>query len=568
MTRVPTSEPDVPSTGRTVAMESIQWLTHALRKARRRYRWHEIRLVVLAGTGISLLALVGYGLSDYLVGFPRPVRILLTLGLAAAGIHRIHRIALRIRDRLDSDEAVAREVEKVQVGRGASQRSLLIASLQFGTREGITGSMALKNEAIRRARESCIPPDRVPLHEPHHLRRAFAGAVVGLLVALPLWMAFPLETGIFLLRALGSDAAYPTATRIVSRHWPSSAPMRRDYPVEVQAEGRLPGSGRLELQIAGGKPYSIGLDQLQGQPSNYLAVVSSPLDSFRFRVLLGDAKTEWQSVEIKAPPRVTEGGIRVLPPAYTGRAAVDTSLGDVAALEGSRVQVTFRASVPDLAVSELVWGETNRVPCQVQADGSLLAELEAGGSTTFYLRLLDQDHLENTDRPRFALSVTPDQLPEVRLQSPEVGTIRSPLSQLRILALAQDDFKVTSMHLAYTISRTEEADGARQDEEVATGTLPLSPNGSDTEVSARLSTLMNEFPVRPGDRLVLTAAAEDNRPGGNRVSFSDPVTVTVVTPEELRAMILQEQMRVFALVEKLEESERQQTEAIQRWMKE
>ena len=70
--------------------------------------------------------------------------------------------------------------------------------------------------------------------------------------------------------------------------------------------------------------------------------------------------------------------------------------------------------------------------------------------------------------------------------------------------------------------------------------------------------------VKKDDKLVIKIIAQDNKANGNLSGSSGDVALTVLSPEELKKQILDEQTRMAALMDKLKEDEKNQADAIRR----
>jgi len=541
---------------------AIAWLEQRLATARRR---HNLTVTLsFAATMLSLgvAGLFIYGLFDYLVRFPSGVRLLLTACILVAAILLTRRGFSRRVHLLNTHDEVVRRVEQVKADAGQSQRSLLVGALEFGQRPHIRGSETLKDETIRLARERCVNPGAVPLYDARLVRVACLLLGMTILVSVVAIRAREI-TSVFLVRLIGSNAAYPTATVLVDIRWQPHAPMRVDYPVTVRLGGELPTAGKLLIDGANQHTFALPLERDQADPELYRAIVPTPLDSFRFRFQAGDFKSDSYAVTVLPPPMVGAATIAIVPPAYTGLPDRETGLDSVEVPEGSRL--TFRVQ-PTRPVVQCVLelGATNRIMDAV--DNGYATTIDATESGPFRIRLEDKLGVANVDAARYYLAVQPDSAPVVMIDVPRGDTFRSNLSRVEVAVAARDDFAITALALEYTVHRplpAKSGEDENQAKVVHRGVIEMTAGGiGSAETVNRSSMLVNTFKAEPADRVVLQAVARDNCAGEPKEGRSNEVSLFVVTPDEMRTLIGQTQDQVLQLLAKLRDDEKRQMEAV------
>lgn len=543
-------------------LESVAWLQEDLKRAGLKHYAVEKAVMAVLAVSLILLSFFVYWLADYLVRFPRTIRILLTAGFVAGACFLVRRLVFQSVKRLGSEENVARLVETVKDRAGESLRSLLICALQFNNRPEISGSVDLKNETIRLARERCAHPSLVPIHNKHYARRAMQSATVALAIYIS-WMSLGLPVvKVFIKRVAGLNAVYPTTTKVVEQNWKAVAPIRVDYPVEIIAAGRLPSAGQLTVAFNGEKSFQVKLAQDEEKPSRYHAVITCPLKSFKFTVKLGDYESEKNSVTVAIPAFVSAGSVEIKPPAYTGLTPSRGGLENLNVLEGSDLVFHIK---PNRAIRECTLLPANEEPRKMKQEGDdYILAYAATQTVTCSLRLVDNDGLENVEKATFMLNVKPDQTPKVEIILPRSGASRSNLSRIGFEVSAKDDYGIGSTRIVYKTYRVEHKDEQNTEKVVKEGEFPLNPAGGGSTVTIKLDKLTQDFNAAEGDRIALTAVALDNFPGTPHKGSSDEISVFIVTPSELRTIIGREQKRLADLVRKVRDEERQQAEAIQK----
>ena len=282
-------------------IESVSWLQQRLQQAAERRRVIEAAALLCVSLALLVLSLVAYGLADWLVGFPRVVRVVLTLGGCAAGIFALRRHVPRwIPSRKPGADAMARLVEQVQERAGHKAHSRLVASIEFGARPGIHGDIRLKNRVIREARAECDDPCAMRLYNPRHLwlaRRLGIAAAVAAVICLALFSG---TTRVFLKRMFGVQIYYPTATVLAAVDWKPVAPARQNYSLKITVKGVVPSTGMLHVRMADRRTLELPL--LPGDGTNVFgATIPAPEKSFSFTFRMGDFASERYDVRVAEP---------------------------------------------------------------------------------------------------------------------------------------------------------------------------------------------------------------------------------------------------------------------------
>ncbi|NQT93156.1 MAG: DUF4175 family protein [Lentisphaerae bacterium] len=545
-------------------LESVTWLQDGLKTARLRYYLVEKAILGILALSLFMFAFFAYGMADYAVRFPGIVRALITLGLGfgtAAFLRYFMRRAVRD---LGDLESVARMVETVKDAESKSQRSRLICALQFGMRPEIPGSLQLKNEAIRRAREKSVSPAGAQLYDRKIVRLATRCGVAALLLYLGWFGLFLPSARTFLMRAMALNVRYPTATKILDVEWRPHAPVRIDYPVLVVARGRLPSAGKITVSYTGWRNFTVPLVPDEEGSSAYRAVIAKPTEPFTFKIRIGDCETGPYAVDVVNPPFINEATMEIQPPPYTGLQPATSGLKSLGAPEGSVVVIRARPDRPVRECSLLLATVGKKTSLPAQKDGEqYIASFNVAQSDRFALHLVDDKGIENGERVWYILTAVPDSPPQVSLLAPRSGTSRSNLSRLRLQVRATDDYRVDGARVAYKVYRPAGTDDESGDELVTEGQLTLPLTRDRLTVSAQLNTLVKEFGASEGDRITFTAIAVDNRPEAQE-GLSDEVSVDIVSPDELRAIIGRDQKRAADLVKRLRDEEQRQAEAVQK----
>ena len=535
---------------------SVSWLQQRLALAAERRRAVEIATLLCVSVALFLLCLAAYELADWLVKFPRSVRLVLTLGGLVAGVLALRRYVPRWIPRLDTPEKMARLVEQVQEREGRRVHSRLVASIEFGLRPEIPGDTQLKNRVIREARSECADPCALRLYSSRHLRLARNLGLAAAATAVVCLLVFPGTTRVFLQRMLGVQVAYPTATILGSVEWLPVAPARQNYPVRVVVRGRIPPSGMLQVHAPGRRMIELPLLMADGT-NTFSTVIPSPEKSFTFSFRMGDFESERYVVRIAEPMYIKRGSVQVEPPAYTRQRQVTEALGSVSAPEGSRL--TFVVA-PDREAREVNLLADNRpLPLKRQGDGSWGVTLVATNSFTYEIAMLDTFGMQNADRLKRNVNIQPDMAPAVEVKQPRSDSFVSVASLVPFGVQLRDDYGLTRMELSFDIQQRVND----KDVSVRKGVVPLEHAAVTGKVASVEQMLrVADLNVVPGQRIVFRVSAYDNRPGNPNVGLSPEVGLQVVDPEELKRVLSAEMTQMATLMRKLRDSEKKQELAI------
>ena len=259
----------------------------------------------------------------------------------------------------------------------------------------------------------------------------------------------------------------------------------------------------------------------------------------------GDDVTDEFAVELMEPPEVEDLRVVVSFPEYAGREPlpVDLALGDPEVLRGGAIAVSGRSTKPLESAALVVGDLENETVTARLLDGQRFEVTWTPRETALLgVRLRDTDGLSNPSlAPRFLVRVSDDRAPQVRLLRRGIGTLVVTGAVLPYTVRIRDDVRAVSGHI-----EVQRMAGDR--EAAATTTVPL-PDDRLGEPSIEIDGELEiaELKASPGAFLTFTAVATDNAPEPHE-GRSDPITVKVVTLEELLNDLLrrqQEQRRLF-----------------------
>ena len=272
----------------------------------------------------------------------------------------------------------------------------------------------------------------------------------------------------------------------------------------------------------------------------------------RFHLEGGDEVTREYSIELMEPPQVTELIVRVAFPGYAGREPVDIDIssGDPEVLRGGSISFVGRSSKP-LESAHIVIGEMETASFSAQVEpggqGFRFERWEPREDVLVGIRLRDTDGLSNPSlAPRFPVRVVEDRAPRVRLAKQGIGTMVVEGAVVPCLVRIRDDVRAVKGRI-----EVKKAAGDRE------GTEPAVIEFADEALTSEEPTVeilqlveVSTLEAEPGTFLTFTAYATDNAPEAHE-GRSDPVTVKVVTYEQLINELIRRQQEQRQLFEEL-----------------
>lgn len=248
---------------------------------------------------------------------------------------------------------------------------------------------------------------------------------------------------------------------------------------------------------------------------------------FQYRVQAGDAVSEEYRVRISPAPSIVVRSVRYDYPPYTRRQSQTIEdLGDIFALEGTRVTVKAEANLPiqsawiefDPPGAAAMSGEAShdespalkRLPLKAEdrlASGSFRlewdAKAEAPRHRSYRLAFITAEGDRNERPIVHAIDVARDLPPEVAILDPEKNRIEIPENgQKEIVVRAVDpDFGVSRIALHAAVGGTD----------LQIPALLSDPGGQTGQVIVKYRFLPREHKLKAGQEVIAWARADDNR---------------------------------------------------------
>lgn len=528
------------------------------------------RRVLFEGAALCLGGLVALCTAQFAfdrtlaLGFgPRAALLAIVIGLV---VHQFGRLVLRpFRRRIDVNE-VAAVVER----KNTSYADLVVSAVAFATGTGINphrNSPALVAELFRESLATFKGIRFDHILEQRQFRRRVILAIATLSAATAAFMLMPGLMSVYIQRNwLLRDTPWPVTTRIVAEGFSEDGRLRWPIGDELRIvaramEGR-PSRLLAEFELASGARTERDMDRLGDD--RFIVDFGSLTQAMRFRFVIDqwgvDDQTDWYTVEAVIRPSIRSARVEIVPPAYSEMApfVLEASQSTTDVLRGSAVRIEAVANKP-LARAVLKCRADDQPAAEVVlTDGTgIVARFEPDRRATYYFDLLDMDGLDDRSPVTFAINLTADTPPKVRMSMPGVGEMVVPGAQLPIRVECEDNLGIESVELVHCV-RPNGKDASNSE---TAETLPRF-TARQTKYEVRHALPLAPLTLSPGDQITLYSRARDYQPAtsiahqdterqaeaatvGHSIA-GDPAaaanlgesiryTLRVVTPEELLA---------------------------------
>ncbi|MDP7274883.1 MAG: hypothetical protein QF363_05350 [Planctomycetaceae bacterium] len=282
------------------------------------------------------------------------------------------------------------------------------------------------------------------------------------------------------------------------------------------------------------------------KPVRYVARLERATRSFDFFLVAGDDRSSDRDVVVDRRPRVQAVQVTIAPPAYAGLetepAAGDT--GEVAALAGSRVQLTVTAS-KELRGARLVTesgqefdltgkGTSWQTDFVLTVAGAKLETNQLARSITapeqYQLQLVDSRGHGNSDPVWRSISTVPDQSPTVAIPRPGQDRQVAPDATVSLQVTAKDDYGIGQVRVRYRLNDEQDIHELKR--------VQPPVGAANDPVVIEFDWKLADQEIRGGDLVRYWAEAIDrNSVTGPGVATSRQFSIFVITPQQEQARV-------------------------------
>lgn len=317
----------------------------------------------------------------------------------------------------------------------------------------------------------------------------------------------------------------PTQTRIENVDpGDTVVPRGRQLVITAQVSGVEPGHVIVQWQSSSGTQTPMHLEPLDieaadGRVKSYSGKSFDILYRSKYRLIAGDDRSKWFTVEVTNPPGITEWKSTVHPPEYLGQSAFHLKMGDtdLDIPAGSEMQLTAQAST---LLKQIALHRNNKPIAQLNlkaSDGNdpFNIKFNIGNGGRIQLQMTSAAGLEASQRLPFVVVL--DQPPSVQLAGDDKKFNLNSSSKVPVAALLTDDHGLSKSG----IERLPTGDdaGRRIIQVKSFGEHPQ-------EIQCRFIITNHALSLEPGQSAHCRLWAEDNAPENLRHrSYSEIFTI-------------------------------------------
>ncbi|HET6248362.1 MAG TPA: hypothetical protein VFE47_11740 [Tepidisphaeraceae bacterium] len=523
-------------------------LSDRLRELKR--RWLAINLA--SGTAWSIAAAVALVLLcmwlDLATELPPLPRILSTLACIAVGLVIAVRLGY-LAWRGASPSAMARRLDNAggAFGQILSGVDLLLhpmpatASSQSAALTAGLSSMAVNRAAQLAANisaPSVIP--RKPIFGP-----LAALGFIAITIAI-LSLMFPRLAKTQWARFTDPFGDHPPYSRIQLSVDPGDARViyGGNLDIRATASGETVDSVNLIIQQPGGEEEKLPMfPEPGGAWRGTLTAVTSPA---RYYIRAGRARSRRYEISIITVPKLEQVRMRITPPAYTHRPALEGAFppAGLSALPGTLVQIWAKSNRP-LSGGTIASDSDQATPGQngpttqpalarqfaMKPAGDGAMEVQGSfvvhSTGVLHVNVTDVEGQPSVDSFAAPVTLLRDEKPFVRIMEPKPESFATPDVTLNIELLAEDDYGISKLELYRGLNESR-----------FRPTSVAVPPSQPTLLPATVALPLADYGVSPGDTIKLFARVEDNDPAGAKGSESPVTTVHIISKEQMQQMML------------------------------
>jgi hypothetical protein len=504
---------------------------------------------------VALVLLAFQMLLDWLVDLDWPVRALFLGGDIWLLVHfaRRHRLARLLH--VPNPEACALMVEK----HWPRLRGRVIATVQFAAPSFIAAPPALV-EALQRETDVGTGAydfgQIVPVRE---LKRR-GGMALGVLT---LWLGLlvVLAPGSFalLMRVFLLPASVPRKTEVICLSGSKVIPAGESVLLEARAKGIVPSHGRVTLVDDNGRVQDITLDPEPHRPDVFGLSIAKVEAPFTYTIRLNDGSSDSYRIKTVPRPDVTSIDCVQIYPAYTGLDPIKRTVGNLALLAGSRLQIHAVANSKIVKATVKLAGPGQVIPLQIGgAEGDELTgeiPIPAAGLTGFSIQMVNEAAITSGDGTEYRIDIIPDRAPTVEVTYPErLQELYTLKAKPTIAFSASDDYGLAQITLCYrVIQDNSDTTGDTSPAPVASARRIEMDLGAEHPLTSQRRYVWDLAAVRPalteGETLEYWMEARDgNIVTGPDIGESEHRTIKVVSDIEKKAEIMNRLMDSLSTV--------------------
>lgn len=509
--------------------------------------------------GAGLLALGAGILADWIWDLPVLMRAMILAADLGILMWVGYRKGFLPISRLPDDEAIALQVQRCwpEVG------DQLISAVQFSKPGGVDAncSMEMAGAVISGARQSIDRFQLTQVVSTEGIVKLGAG-VLGVFIVMAAGFQLSGQWGVDLLkRALLSDTPVPRNTHLIAEETSRVMPIGETTVLKVQASGRVPREGTLEIRDESRK---IAMRVSCDEKDIYEKAIENVQQSFEWRVKAGDNQTPWARVQAVARPAV--GAIKFITsyPAYINKSSEERTPGNLLLPAGGKLRVEV-VGTQKLSSAELsLVGLGMKVPMEGLFE-NFKGEFDVPvtGLTGLTVRMVNELGIESNDMTVYPVDILPDKAPAVRILRPSRRDITATaVAKVDIEFDAADDYGIDKIFLRRKLDNLK-------DDQAASAELDLSglPANQRQEAHKKYRMDLGAMKLAEGEVLeVWLEAADGNTTTGPGVTASERFKVKIVSAAEKEAEVMNRLNEQLGSIDFVAEDQEKVNDSLVKWI--
>jgi hypothetical protein len=293
---------------------------------------------------------------------------------------------------------------------------------------------------------------------------------------------------------------YPTRTQLELASDNMIVQEGGSVQLRANVSGVIPTHARLALRTGTGKSR---LHELPITNDACEYTIESVFRGFEYRILAGDAKSPWRTVQVIPSPRIAKAEVSLDFPDYTNRP--DETVEALTLTVPEDTNISWHLTL-DRGVSKAYFNPAGAkpIPLDISPDGlTVTMRRVAAESRGYNFSWVEREHDFAFTGPSHHLQVMPDQRPHVELTSPKSNLYATLGRKLELAFRGRDDHGIAESVVAYRVNKNAE--------EKVSFSVPAPGDGSEQAIDWDYRKVLGHLAI--GDSVSFVVELTDSYPG-------------------------------------------------------